>query len=210
MNSQPDTSPQKNLSDIAETIKASAEGEKALSREERVRAAASFEMEQKELQISKSDYENLLRYILWTIAVIGLFFIIGSFAAACNEDQLSKVLEEQRLNDLAENAEAISRSKQYAISDSLLGLGIELLASAGLVAAISYCMTKDGATPRSLMKEKTLIYVCLGIGLLLLSVPIFMTEQSWCRNAIQSVGCELFGGGVLITLFENLERKFRA
>ncbi len=201
MNLQPVSPPENNLSEIAKTIAASAQGEEVLSPEEQLVAVAAYQQEQEALRISPSDYENLLKYILWTISAIGFFFIVGSLAASFNENRYSSIVATMDQDQ--------PKPKWYTISDSLLGLGTELLASVVLVVAISHCMTKEG-TPKSATKEKVLIYSCLGIGLLLLSVPTFMTESSWCRSLMQSAGCELFGGGILITLFENLERKFRS
>jgi len=49
----------------------------------------------------------------------------------------------------------------------------------------------------------------LGFGLVLAVVPLFF-KPCWWQNLVKSAGIELLGGGVLFTLFENLERKFKS
>ena len=109
-------------------------------------------------------------------------------------------------------------TNELAISDSLLGLGIELLAGAGLVLAISFCLSNKAETVNKktdwLSREPILIFSCLGIGVVLSIAPSIPTTydwfgSTWVRSLVQSAGIELLGGGVLITLFENLERKFK-
>ena len=224
------TGPTSSDENIERTIEASAALEGTLSPSEQKEALEACRLAEQELklQISESEYETLLRYILLTIAVIGIFLIsISNFASVI--ENRTNILPNAQYSPESATSKLKIEPASVIISDSLLGLGIELLAGAGLVFAISACIKKDREDKLAslskrpqwlwlwpwpwirywLLLESTLIFGCLGIGLCLSVIPCFCTP-SWAWKLSQSAGIELLGGGVLITLFENLERKFKS
>lgn len=162
-----------NQRSIEATIEGAAKDEEQrLSEHDRANAQAISELTSNDFRISHADYRKLLRYILITIAILGLFLIVASLASGAS-----------------------------VVEGVLLSLGIELLAGAGLVHAIDKCLNNDS--------EQLMILLCLIFGLLLTLIPLFL-PQCWLVKLLESIGVELLGGGVLITLFEAFVRKVKS
>lgn len=111
--------------------------------------------------------------ILLTVGVIGLFLLALSFSS---------------------DTEARTRN-------ILLGVGVELLASAGIVFGIVKCLNT---------KHENFLIRSLLFGGALVSLFPFLKTDCWCGEIIASAGIEILGAGIMLGLYDFLSHKFSA